>query len=73
MFDTSEEVNQKVSKKSVVDISDDDSEAEVNEFDVASQSLEERQRVRPMVTRQLFVQAENGPQLPERYVRYNIC
>ena len=54
------------SKRSLVEISDDDSEAEANMFDMASQSLDKTKRGRPVITRQLFQQIQKHGLVSER-------
>ena len=60
------------SKRSFIDISDADSEAEENEFDVAIQSLNKTEHRRTVITRQLFLQGEKERQLPERFLINNL-
>ena len=55
------------SKRSLSDIFDADSEAETNEHDVASHSLNESEHRRTVITRRLFLQGEKGTRAPERY------
>ena len=56
-----------LSKRSLINISDEDSEAETNAFDVASQSLDTKS-VRPVVTRKLIFRAEKQRPMPARYL-----
>ena len=57
------------SKRSFIDISDGGSEAEVNELNVASQSLELPKRRKTVITRQLFQQGDKERLVPERLIK----
>ena len=59
------------SKRSFIDISDPDSEAETNEHDVASQSLNETEPRRSVITQRLLFQGEKETRASERLIIYN--